>query len=262
MATPYRAPAGRETTRTLQRALDLTIVAVGSSIQRLRQVFSLDQHGLHSHYRMGALDVYCAICGGPFAIPTDHLISSASSNLANKAFPPRSADFAWLRSLRVVARNTESGKAYITGSGHSENYGWVLVKPGNDANAPPPKRYDGVAEDMVGMNAYADWDGMGDGDEYVAPFPVHCACLEIMEKAHAVRAAGSVGRGKCVCDLQLPPDVERLRKAMQGLLQKSTNCLAGMNYYEFAQQRGVDLWEEGDEVRERLVGCAVRPHSR
>ncbi|KAK5685700.1 hypothetical protein LTR17_027007 [Elasticomyces elasticus] len=182
---------------------------------------------------MGALDIYCALCGGPFRIPTVG-IKSATIQLDN---------LAWLERLLVVGRNVATNRAYVSGPGTVEDYGWVVVDAGEDINAPLPKMMVGASGGKISQSAYCEWGMMGDGSEFLVPFPVHCQCFEILERAHAGRTRCS-GQGG-------PVDVEHLRTVMQQMLQGKTDCLGGMQYYEFEQVLGECIWEEAKEVEIR-----------
>ncbi|KAK3064890.1 hypothetical protein LTR53_018347, partial [Teratosphaeriaceae sp. CCFEE 6253] len=102
---------------------------------------------------MGALDVHCALCGGPLAPPLAHLfppppynISHAELAAASESYVAIRAQLSWLRDLRVIGRDPETGRAYLTGKGHAEGYGYVLVEPGGDESAPAQRRRFGEVE--------------------------------------------------------------------------------------------------------------------
>ncbi|KAK5678344.1 hypothetical protein LTS10_009516 [Elasticomyces elasticus] len=183
---------------------------------------------------MGALDIYCALCGGPFRIPIVG-IKSATIKLDN---------LAWLERLLVVGRNVATNRAYVSGPGTVDDYGWVVVDAGEDVDAPLPKMMIGPSGSKISQSAYCDWGMMGDGSDCLVPFPVHCQCFEMLEKAHAGRTRRS-GQGD-------PLDLEHLRTVMQQMLQGKTDCLGGMQYYEFEQVPGEYIWEEAKEVEIRM----------
>ncbi|KAK4959287.1 hypothetical protein LTR10_004089 [Elasticomyces elasticus] len=182
---------------------------------------------------MGALDIYCAICGGPFRIPTVG-INSATIQLDN---------LAWLERLLVVGRNVATNRAYVSGPGTVGDYGWVVVDAGEDVNAPLPKMMIGPSGGKISQSAYCDWGLIGDGSDFLVPFPVHCQCFEMLGIAHAGRTRRS---GQSVS-----LDLEGLRTVMQKMLQGKTDSLGGMQYYEFEQVPGECIWEEAKEVEIR-----------
>ncbi|KAK5720560.1 hypothetical protein LTR17_014891 [Elasticomyces elasticus] len=183
---------------------------------------------------MGALDLYCAICGGPFRIPTVG-IKGATIQLDN---------LAWLERLLVVGRNVATNRAYVSGPGMVEDYGWVVVDAGEDINAPLPKMMIGPSGGKISQSAYCEWGMMGDRSDFLVPFPVHCQCFEMLEQAHAGRTRPSGQSGAL--------DLEHLRTVMQQMLQEKTDSLGGMQYYEFEQVPGECIWEDAKEVEIRM----------
>ncbi|KAK4888546.1 hypothetical protein LTR27_012554 [Elasticomyces elasticus] len=184
---------------------------------------------------MGALDIYCAICGGPFRIPTVG-IKSATIQLGH---------LSWLKRLLVIGRNVVTNRAYVSGPGTVEDHGWVVVDAGEDINAPLPNMMIGPSGGKISQSAYCDWGMMGDASDFLVPFPVHCQCFEMLEKAHAGRTRGSGRSG--------PLDLEHLRTVMQQMLRGKTDSLGGMQYYEFEQVPGECIWEEAKEVEIRML---------
>jgi len=192
---------------------------------------------------MGFLEsVLCAICGAPFQPPLEHLLPLSNHH---EAFTSdlSTCFLDWLRYLRVVGRNPKTGHAYITGPGQASTFGWVSVHVGDDPNVPNARRDQGIT--MIGLPTYLDWSSLGGGGELYAPYPVHCACLEVVERVNRSTRPESTG-----------VDIEALRSAMQKLDSGEPHCLGRMQYFELLKSPWEQIWEDGDETRARLVGVS------
>ncbi|EMD00896.1 hypothetical protein BAUCODRAFT_144492 [Baudoinia panamericana UAMH 10762] len=197
---------------------------------------------------MAGLDIYCAVCCGPFKLPHNFPgppIAGADSD-----------SLQWLYSLCVLGRNLDlGGVAYLSGPGTAGLYNNVRVTPGSDPNAPRPSR----RSEWLELSAYYDWDSMGSGEEYVAPFPVHCACWEVMKRALRAR-----WRRKLNGVADGPVYLEKVRTAMQRLLKGGACRLAGMDYFEFGGgSRRDPLWEDdGRDDFEAILPWFLDPLTR
>ncbi|KAI7156813.1 hypothetical protein KC349_g6041 [Hortaea werneckii] len=177
------------------------------------------------------------------------------------------ARLAWLRDLRMLAQDPQTGRAYLTGLGNTTELGWALVGLSDDED-------DGgamMARDLfiarggrhgegtkLSMSAYfgEDQGGEGEGGEGMASFPLHVRCWELMRKAwrmrrsEAARLRGGRNTSTKVKDDGL--DLKVLREVMTGLLQGSRTCLGGMDYQELQPSAGTRLWDDQDEVEAKL----------
>jgi hypothetical protein len=195
---------------------------------------------------MGVFDPCCAICGGPFKVPLEHFTSVSTTRDPTCWTATLEKELDWLSRLRVIGRNLSTGKAYITGVGSSIGFGATLVERGDDPNVPLSGQVQLRDDGMIELPAYFEWSAMGDGDADVVPFPVHCECIVLLRKACSVsRRADEI--------LDWDTVLEGVRTAMQKLVGHATGCLGKVDYFEFQQSLGEDLWEEMDETRARLV---------
>jgi hypothetical protein len=220
----------------------------------------LTQHQYNSN--MGVFDPYCALCGGPFKLDLQALFpysddaevkqtKLAQTLSAHTVNEQHHIATSWIRDVRVIGRNLSTGKSYVTGLGTAEDYGWALVERGDDENVPdrdfgaPTMRLGPDGVERIGLPCYFDWSAMGSGDDG-AGFPMHEACWRILGEAFARRS----GAG----DAEL--DVGCLRKAMEGLLKSSANCLGGMDYFEF-QLDDEEIWNKAESVAARAVSWTL-----
>ncbi|GAB1737600.1 hypothetical protein NU219Hw_g1908t1 [Hortaea werneckii] len=200
-----------------------------------------------------------------------HVSSSSSSSHPHSTRDAYEEDLharlAWLRDLRMLAQDPQTGRAYLTGLGNTTDLGWALVElsdeedDGNDEGAMIARdlfvargRYgEGV---KLSMSAYSAEDREGGGGEGMASFPLHVRCWELMRKAwrmrrsEAARLRGGRNHSMKVKDDGL--DLKVLRDVMAGLLQGSRTCLSGMDYRELQPSVGMSSWDDQDQIEAKL----------
>ncbi|KAI6826801.1 hypothetical protein KC340_g10023 [Hortaea werneckii] len=180
------------------------------------------------------------------------------------------ARLAWLRDLRMLAQDPQTGRAYLTGLGNTTDLGWALVglsdeeDDGDEEGAVTARdlfiargRYgEGV---KLSMSAYSGEDREGDGgggEEGMASFPLHVRCWELMRKAWRMRRSEAArsrgGRTTSTKGKDDGLDLKVLREVMAGLLQGSRTCLGGMDYRELQPSAGTSLWDDQDQVEAKL----------
>ncbi|KAI7279520.1 hypothetical protein KC345_g5331 [Hortaea werneckii] len=202
-----------------------------------------------------------------------HVSSSSSTNphSTHDAYEEDlHARLAWLRDLRMLAQDPQTGRAYLTGLGNTTDLGWALVglsdeEDDEDEEGAMLARDLFVARGRYGegtklsMSAYSgeDREGGGGGEEGMASFPLHVRCWELMRKAwrmrryEAARQRGGRNVSMKVKDDGL--DLKVLREVMAGLLQGSRTCLGGMDYRELQPLSvGTSLWEDQNQTEARL----------
>ncbi|KAI7160541.1 hypothetical protein KC316_g14620 [Hortaea werneckii] len=174
------------------------------------------------------------------------------------------ARLAWLRDLRMLARDPWTGRAYLTGLGNTTDLGWALVGLSDDED-------DGgamMARDLfiargrygegtkLSMSAYSGEDREGEEGEGMASFPLHVRCWELMRKAWRMRRCEEAklrgGRNASTKVKDDGLDLKVLREVMAGLLQGSRTCLGGMEYQELQPSAGTSLWDDQDQVEAKL----------
>ncbi|KAI7173003.1 hypothetical protein KC343_g13579 [Hortaea werneckii] len=201
-----------------------------------------------------------------------HVSSSSNPHNAHDAYEEDlHARLAWLRDLRMLAQDPQTGRAYLTGLGNTTDLGWALVglsdeEEDEDGEGAMIARNLFVARGRYGegtklsMSAYSGdregGGGGGGGEEGMASFPLHVRCWELMRKAWRMRRCEAArqrgGRNASTKMKDDGLDLKILREVMAGLLQGSRTCLGGMDYQELQPSVGTGLWEDQDQAEAKL----------
>ncbi|KAI7540609.1 hypothetical protein KC331_g9076 [Hortaea werneckii] len=203
---------------------------------------------------------------------SSHLAALHVSNSSSSSNPHSTRDayeedlharLAWLRDLRMLAQDPQTGRAYLTGLGNTTDLGWALVglSDEEDDEGAMMARDLFIARGRYGegvklsMSAYSEEGEAGVG-EGMASFPLHVRCWELMRKAwrmrrcEAARSRGGRNTSTKVKDDGL--DLKVLMEVMARLLQGSRTCLGGMDYQELQPSAGTSLWDDQDQVEAKL----------